>query len=446
MACYSLAHVTWRTLALVLCTVVLLAGCSSSRAPDVSAAATVASVHVQEHAARLIEARVPRHATLASLLRAHQVSDDIVNHVVASARKQFDLRRLRAEQPYRLQVGLDGAIREFTYQIDADRFLKVVGAAARPEAEQPEFDVQVLSYEKHKALVSIRGEISSSAPSLIAAVNGTGENILLALEFARVFEGEVDFANDLQPGDCFEILFEKMVREGEFGGYGHILAARFTTGGETFEAFRYEVPGEKPDYYDREGRSMRRFFLKSPLKFEPRVTSGFSFRRVHPVLRTARAHRGVDYGAPKGAPVLSVASGAVVRAGWIGGGGKAVFVRHDNGYETRYLHLSAIAPGVRVGARLNQGELIGKVGSTGLSTGPHLHYELLKGGTHVNPLDEHRKLPPGQPIPSSSLTAFLAHRERAAWRFAGSRDHPVGRLAGTLATPQPDTSRATATN
>jgi murein DD-endopeptidase MepM/ murein hydrolase activator NlpD len=419
---------------------VLVAGCSQQPAPQASASA-LAAVQVQEQATRLIEARVPRNATLASLLRAHQVSDDIVHHFVETAKTRFDLRRLRADRPYRLQVGLDGAIREFTYQIDADKFLKVVGfdAKATPDA-LPEYDVQVVPYEKHKALMSVRGEISKETPSLIAAVNEAGESIGLALEFAKIFEGEVDFGNELQPGDSFEILFEKVVRQGEFGGYGDILAARFTTGGRSFEAFRYEVPGQKADFYDRDGRSMRRFFLKTPLKFEPRVTSGFSFRRVHPVLKTARAHRGVDYGAPSGAPVLSVASGTVVRAGWTGGGGNSVYLKHDNGYETRYLHFSRIAPGLRAGMRVAQGELIGYVGSTGLSTGPHLHYELLKGGVHVNPLDEHRKLPPGQPIPAGALAAYVEHRDRQAYRFAGSPDRPLGRLAKAVAPAAPATA------
>ncbi|MCC6162913.1 MAG: M23 family metallopeptidase [Acidobacteria bacterium] len=428
---------TKRTLPLALSTVVALAGCASQPAPQASTT-TLAAVQVQEHATRLIEARVPRNATLASLLRAHEVSDDIVNHFVESARKRFDLRRLRADRPYRLQVGLDGAIREFTYQIDADKFLKVVGGEETADAP-PQFDVQVLQYEKHKALMSIRGEISRETPSLIAAVNAAGEGISLALEFAHVFEGEVDFGNELQPGDSFEILFEKVVREGEFGGYGDIVAARFTTSGRSFEAFRYALPGQKADYYDGDGRSMRRFFLKSPLKFEPRVTSGFSFRRLHPVLKTARAHRGVDYGAPSGAPVLSVASGTVVRAGWTNGGGNSVYVKHDNGYETRYLHFSRIAGGLRAGMRVSQGELIGYVGSTGLATGPHLHYELLKGGVHVNPLDEHRKLPPGQPIPAGALDAYIAHRDRQAWRFAGSPDRPLGQLARAV---RPDTALA----
>ncbi|WP_291988710.1 M23 family metallopeptidase [Luteitalea sp.] len=426
-----------RTLPLALSAVVALAGCSAQPAQQASVT-SLAAVQVQEQATRLIEARVPRNATLASLLRAHQVSDDIVNHFVEAAKKQFDLRRIRADRPYRLQVGLDGAIREFTYQIDADKFLKVVGGDDKAADALPDYDVQVLPYEKHKALMSIRGEISREAPSLIAAVNVAGESISLALEFAKVFEGEVDFGNELQPGDSFEILFEKVVREGEFGGYGDIVAARFTTSGRSFEAFRYAIPGQKADYYDRDGRSMRRFFLKSPLKFEPRVTSGFSFRRVHPVLKTARAHRGVDYGAPSGAPVLSVASGTVTRAGWTGGGGNSVYIKHDNGYETRYLHFSKIASGLRAGMRVSQGELIGYVGSTGLSTGPHLHYELLKGGTHVNPLDEHRKLPPGQPIPSAALAAYVEHRDRQAYRFAGAPDRPLGQLARAVtASPGP---------
>ncbi|MGV3516960.1 peptidoglycan DD-metalloendopeptidase family protein [Luteitalea sp.] len=426
-----------RTLPLALSAVVALAGCSAQPAQQASVT-SLAAVQVQEQATRLIEARVPRNATLASLLRAHQVSDDIVNHFVEAAKKQFDLRRIRADRPYRLQVSLDGAIREFTYQIDADKFLKVVGGDDKAADALPDYDVQVLPYEKHKALMSIRGEISREAPSLIAAVNVAGESISLALEFAKVFEGEVDFGNELQPGDSFEILFEKVVREGEFGGYGDIVAARFTTSGRSFEAFRYAIPGQKADYYDRDGRSMRRFFLKSPLKFEPRVTSGFSFRRVHPVLKTARAHRGVDYGAPKGAPVLSVASGTVTRAGWTGGGGNSVYIKHDNGYETRYLHFSKIASGLRAGMRVSQGELIGYVGSTGLSTGPHLHYELLKGGTHVNPLDEHRKLPPGQPIPAAALAAYVEHRDRQAYRFAGAPDRPLGRLARAVtASPAP---------
>jgi murein DD-endopeptidase MepM/ murein hydrolase activator NlpD len=420
-----------RLLPAALTSVLCLAAACQQAAPPQVAVPSLPEVVVREETARLIEARVPRNATLVSLLRAHQVSDDIVNHFVNAAKSGFDLRRLRAEQPYKLELGLDGVIREFTYQIDADRFLKVVGIPRpdQPSEAPPDFDVQVLPYEKHRALVAIRGEISRTAPSLIAAVNEAGEGIGLALELAQIFSGDIDFSNELQPGDSFEIVFEKLVREGEFGGYGAIHAAQFTNGGKTFEAYRYEVDGQKPDYYDRQGRSLRRFFLKSPLKFEPRVTSGFSFRRLHPVLKTVRAHRGVDYGAPTGAPVLSASAGTVVRAGWIGGGGNSVFIRHANGYETRYLHLSRINPGIRSGAKVAQGETIGLVGRTGLATGPHLHYELLKHGKHVNPLVEHRNMPPGLPIPDAHLAAYLTHRARTELRFAGNVDRPAGTLA-----------------
>jgi murein DD-endopeptidase MepM/ murein hydrolase activator NlpD len=418
-----------RLLPAVLAPALCLAACQQAAPPQIVVPVPV--VEVREETARLIEARVPRNATLASLLRAHQVSEEIVTHLVNAARSGFDLRRMKAEQPYRLELGLDGVVREFTYQIDADRFLKVVGITRpdQPDEAPPTFEAQVLPYEKHRALVAIRGEVSPAAPSLIAAVNAAGEGISLALELARIFEGDIDFSNELQPGDNFEIVFEKLVREGEFAGYGAIHAAQVTNSGETFEAYRYQVPGQDPDYYDSKGHSLRRFFLKSPLKFEPRVTSGFSYRRLHPVLKTVRAHRGVDYGAPTGAPVLSVSSGTVVRAGWISGGGNSVFIRHANSYESRYLHLSAIAPGIRPGARVGQGETIGKVGATGLATGPHLHYELLRGGTHVNPLQEHRNMPPGLPIPGTHLATYLTHRARTELRFAGAVDQPTGTLA-----------------
>ena len=144
---------------------------------------------------------------------------------------------------------------------------------------------------------------------------------------------------------------------------------------------------------------MKRFFLKSPLKFEPRITSRFSSSRKHPILGYARAHNGVDYYAPAGAPVGSVAPGVVTMAGWTSGGGRTVKVRHPNGYETEYLHLSAIA--VRAGARIGQGELVGRVGMTGLATGVHLHYGLKKNGRYVNPVIEHRNMPPGDPVPAA---------------------------------------------
>ena len=172
-------------------------------------------------------------------------------------------------------------------------------------------------------------------------------------------------------------------------------------------------------------RSLRRFFLRSPLKFEPRVTSRFSSSRMHPVLQTARAHRGVDYAAPAGAPIVAVAAGTVISATFDNANGRMVRLGHAGGYESSYLHLSAFAPGLRAGLHVAQGELIGRVGSTGLVTGPHLHYALRRNGAFVDPLREQQKLPPGEPVPASALIAFAADRDRALQQLSNNVNPPV---------------------
>jgi murein DD-endopeptidase MepM/ murein hydrolase activator NlpD len=229
---------------------------------------------------------------------------------------------------------------------------------------------------------------------------------------AEIFGGEIDFNSDLQPGDAFRLVVEKSVREdGQFVGYGPVQAAEFVNSGRTLSAMRFTAGDGKPSYFDAAGRSLRRFFLKSPLKFEPRITSRFSRSRMHPVLRYARAHNGVDYGAPSGAPVVSVSAGVVSFAGWTSGGGRTVRVKHTSGYESEYLHLSAIAAGMRPGVRVGQGELVGNVGSTGLATAPHLHYGLRRDGRYVNPITEHQNLPPGEPVPVALKATFDVERD-----------------------------------
>ncbi len=204
---------------------------------------------------------------------------------------------------------------------------------------------------------------------------------------------------------------EKFTREGQFAGYGPILGARFSADGREHQAFRWSNPEtSRAAYYDEGGRSLKRFMLRSPLKFEPRITSGFSRNRLHPVFRTYHAHLGVDYGAPTGAAVVAVSSGTVVSAGWAGGGGNQVRLRHAGGYETSYLHLSAFGPGIRAGAHVDQGQIIGRVGATGTATGPHLDYRLKRNGVFVNPLVVQRSLPPGDPIPANLLTSFVESR------------------------------------
>jgi murein DD-endopeptidase MepM/ murein hydrolase activator NlpD len=351
---------------------------------------------------------VPPQTTLAALLTEHAVLEHEATALIAHIGRHFDLRRVRAGQPLRLDRFFDGRVREFEYEIDGDRRL----IARRAAEEEPLFETGVAEIPKQRSIVALDAIISSETPSLIAALD-VDDGITLALALADVFSGEIDFNNDLQPGDTFKVVVERATRDdGRFGGYGPVLAAELVNDGRPLRAIRYATPDGKPAYYDEQGRSLKRFFLKTPLKFDPRITSGFSRSRLHPVLNYRRAHNGVDYAAPTGAPVGAVATGVVTFAGWTKGGGRTVKVRHSSGYESEYLHLSAISPGMRRGARVGQGEVIGRVGATGMVTGAHLHYGLKRNGAYVNPVREHLNMPPGEPIPSVHLAAFSTERDR----------------------------------
>lgn len=354
---------------------------------------------------RTIERFVPRRSTLAGLLEDHSFDRAEAHTFINAVRDVFDPRRLRGGNSYRVVHGDDGSFRRFEYHIDEDQFLRVSEVRGN-------FVASLIPYIKSLDQAVLRGTISEEHSSLVSAINDGGERVMLAIRMTEVFSGEIDFNNDLRRGDRFEVLFEKYFREDEFSGYGNVIAVEFQNDGRIIRAFRFHVPGEaEAQYFDTEGRSLRRLFLRSPFKFEPRITSGFSYRRLHPILGGHRPHLGVDYGAPTGTPVIAVANGMVVSAGRSGGSGNMVRLRHTNGYETYYLHLSAFGSGIRKGVRVSQGQVIGRVGATGLATGPHLDYRMRKQGEFVNPLLEHRKLPPGDPVPDQHLSAF--HEVRA---------------------------------
>jgi len=365
--------------------------------------------------------RVPDNATLAGLLSATALRSDLVPVIVEAAAQVFDPRRLAAGHAYEVVHTSDGLLRSFEYEIDLDRFLRVSSVSdAAPETLRAE----IVLYEKTYEPGTAGGTIDREAPSLFAAMERAGETPELSLALAEVFSGEIDFNSDLQEGDRFRVAHDKVFREGEFVGYGPIAAAEFENGGRRLRAVRFVPPGGQPGYYDEQGRSLRRFLLKSPLKFAPRVTSRFSRSRFHPILRIYRPHLGVDYQAPAGAPVVAVAHGVVVSAGFAGQGGRTVVLRHASGYETYYMHLSSIVSGVRRGARVTQGDVIGRVGSSGLATGPHLDYRIKRNGVFVNPLTEHQRLPPGDPIRPEHLAAFEEVRAGAIARLDNALDVP----------------------
>jgi murein DD-endopeptidase MepM/ murein hydrolase activator NlpD len=339
-----------------------------------------------------VTARVTAGATLASLLRSCKIAETDVAAIAA--------------QPYRLEKADDGLVRRFEYEIDGDRQLRVTRASW-----DAALVAQVLPIAKTRSIVAVSGRIDRGTSSLFAAMDAAGETVDLSINLADIFSGEIDFSTDVQPGDSFELLVEKQYRDGHvFAGYGPILAAEFDNAGRRFRAVRFTPPGGAAAYYDERGVSMRRFFLHSPLKFEPVVTSSFSRSRFHPILKEYRAHLGVDYRAPIGAPVIAVADGVVVEAGMSGGAGRMVHLRHVNGFETEYLHLSTIT--VRAGTHVRQGDVIGRVGMTGLATGPHLDYRLKKNGAFINPLTAQRAMPPAEPIPTEQRAAFSDVRDR----------------------------------
>jgi murein DD-endopeptidase MepM/ murein hydrolase activator NlpD len=390
----------------------LLASCGA--APEPSARPPRPDVRLAVET-ETIESIVPRHATLDSLLRGQHLQQSLVVNVVDAARAVFDPRQIRTGQPYRLVRSLDGLLREFVYEIDADRFLRVTADVAHPDA----LDARVLAFDKQIEIASIDARIDRQSPSLIAAIEREGENVQLALALADVFSGQIDFNSELQPGDRFHVLYERTLRDGQFSSYGAIVGASLSVNGRTVQGFRFTNPANgKPAYYDENGRSLQRFFLKSPLKFEPRITSRFSQHRLHPIDNVVKAHLGVDYAAPTGSSVVAVAAGTVVSASYSGGSGNMVHLKHAGGFETFYLHLSSFAPGVRVGTHVGQGQLVGRVGMTGSATGPHLDYRLKRNGVFVNPVSFHARQEPGEPIPATALAAFTTSRDAALARLS----------------------------
>ncbi len=252
-------------------------------------------------------------------------------------------------------------------------------------------------------VVRYEGVVTSS---LFGAITKAGAEPELAVRMASIFQWDVDFLRDLRQGDTFVALVDLRTVEGEFYRYGTLYVAQFINDGRDLNALAYSGPDHRIGYYDLDGKPLRKQFLRSPLKFS-RITSRFNLRRFHPVLKRTIPHYGIDYGAPVGTPVLATSDGVVTLAGRNGGAGKMVRLRHPNGYETNYLHLSGYGKGVRGGARVSQGQVVGYVGNTGLSTGPHLDYRVKKNGSWINPLTI--SSPPSAPLPDELLKRYLAH-------------------------------------
>jgi murein DD-endopeptidase MepM/ murein hydrolase activator NlpD len=269
-------------------------------------------------------------------------------------------------------------------------------------------DGEGFNLEQHDAPTEVRRAYAQGVirDSLFVTGRRAGMPDGLTMDLAYIFGWDIDFALDVRRGDRFTVIYEKIYRGDQFLRTGNILAAEFVNRKHVYRAVRYTPAHGRSDYYTPQGHSMRKAFLRSPLNFA-RISSKFSNGRRHPVLNKIRAHKGVDYAAARGTPVWSTGDGKVTFRGNKGGFGKTVIVNHGTRYSTLYAHLRSYAKGIRNGKRIRQGQVIGYVGTTGLSTGPHLHYEFRVNGTHRDPLRV--KLPQAKPLPTQEMAAFDTH-------------------------------------
>ncbi|MBX3706890.1 MAG: peptidoglycan DD-metalloendopeptidase family protein [Pseudomonadales bacterium] len=306
------------------------------------------------------------------------------------------LRSIFPGQQLKLTVGADTTLDRFEYAADALQTLVFVRDGDRYVGEEVNREPERIQSFKHGLIEN----------SLFLASQRAGLNDAMTMRLAQIFQWDIDFVLDIRRGDEFSVLFEELYVDGEFIGYGNILAAEFVNRGRSYQAVRYSGAHGDTHYYSPDGRPMRQAFLRAPVEFS-RISSNFNMNRRHPLFNRNMPHRGIDYAAPTGTPILAAGDGRVATASRTEANGNYVILQHGQTVTTKYLHLSRFAQGLKQGARVRQGQVIGYVGATGWASGPHLHYEFLVNGVHQNPRTV--KLPQAEPIPRSEIAKFKAH-------------------------------------
>lgn len=287
-----------------------------------------------------------------------------------------------------------GELRQLRYQ--SSKFEELI-----IHNDMNQLSTELITHEQEIRLVNAQGTISNS---LFGAGIDAGLTDGMVMKLANIFSWDIDFVLEIRAGDSFSLIYEQIYKAGEYMGEGKILAASFTNQGTTYEAVYYEAEDGDGSYYATDGRAMKKAFLRAPLNFSY-ISSNFNPKRIHPITNRVKAHRGIDYRAPTGTPVYAAGAGRVTEAGYNKYNGNYVFIQHPNGIVTKYLHFSKKA--VKTGQRVKQGQTIGYVGSTGLSTAPHLHYEFIYNGVHRNPRTV--QLPKSKPLPDQVMPDFLTY-------------------------------------
>lgn len=331
--------------------------------------------------------------SLDAIFRQQGLSPHLLHEILALNGDTKGLTNIRPGEVFEFQVGPDGQFSRMRYSLDEMKYLIV-------RLEGTNLTAEIQQREVFSDVAEAEGIIQSS---LFTAGKKAGLSDAMVMNLAKIFGWDIDFVLDIRQGDRFMLVYEKLYRDGEFLRDGQILAATFINQGERFQAI-YFKDGEVEGYFAPDGRNMRKAFLRAPLNFAY-ISSGFNPRRMHPVLKRVRPHNGIDYYAPRGTPVYAAGDGTVSRSAYSAANGHHVFIKHANNVETKYLHFTRRA--VKKGQRVSQGQTIGYVGSTGLATGPHLHYEFVVNGVHRNPRTV--PLPKVEPLKGATLKAFQSN-------------------------------------
>lgn len=344
------------------------------------------------------EVTVKHGDSLASIFSRLDIPSRELLNLLAQGGATHNLKKIYPGQTLRMLTGEEGKLLRLVYQVDQLSTLEISRSG-------DEFEISTTHRTPERRVKNSTGTIESS---LFLSAQEAGLSDSLTMELAGIFGWDIDFVLDIRQGDQFTVLYEELYLDGENIGNGDILAAEFVNQGKKYQAIRYTDKGGKTDYYSLDGKSMRKAFLRSPVEFS-RISSGFSLGRKHPILNKIRAHKGVDYAASRGTPIKATSNGKIVHRGNKGGYGKTIIIQHGTKYSTLYAHMSNYRKGLKQGSRVKQGQIIGYIGSSGLATGPHLHYEFRVDGVHRDPLRV--KLPGAEPLDKQYIDDFMAKAE-----------------------------------
>ncbi|MDS1308477.1 peptidoglycan DD-metalloendopeptidase family protein [Marinobacter xiaoshiensis] len=341
--------------------------------------------------------------TLSSLFKKAGFNDGTMLSVIHGEGEADKLQRLYAGETIRFAIGSEGELAAVELQRSRLETLKI-------NIQEGTYTGQTEVREPEPKPAYASGTIDGS---LYLAAREAGLNDRLTMELSGIFGWDIDFVYDVRKGDQFEVVYEELYLDGEKFSTGRILSARFVNRGEENIALLYTDSNGDSDYYTPDGKSMRKAFLRTPI--DARISSSFNLQRRHPVLDVVRPHEGTDYAAPPGSPIKAAGNGRVQFSGWKGGYGRTIVLKHGDNITTLYAHMSRIAKGMKNGARVKQGQTIGYVGSSGMVTGPHLHYEFRVNGSPRN--SRTVKLPDAQPIPATEMARFKKHTEQQVAQF-----------------------------